>query len=413
MKRVGFLAVVAIVAAGVVAWRVYPAQTVVLSQRALALVGMQPSNASASPSPGGSARDRGVAVVVASATQADFPILRHAVGVVGSPAVANVSARVTSQVMQIHVQDGADVKAGDLLFSLDDRALKAQVDKDEAVLARDQAMLASAQADLGRAQDLAAKQAGTRQALDQATAAQRAAEATVASDTASLQADRVQLSYATITAPIDGRLGAVKVAVGDVVQSGNSSTPLVTITQMHPLEVVFNLPEADLSLLRDALANKSRDNVSIRIDGAAEPLATGTLSFVDSSVDTASGTVQAKATVSNDDLKLWPGQFVDVSFTAGSLHDSVSVPVVAVQAGQAGPFVYRLKDDKSVEVRPVKVALTEGGNAAIADGLATGDRVVTDGQARLTDGAAIRLGKDGGAAKGTDKPDASATAAVP
>jgi len=342
--------------------------------------------------PGGE-QARAVSVVATAATTADFPIRRHAIGSVSSPAVVNVSARIASQIVTIHVRDGQMVQAGDILFSLDDRALKAAVDRDRATLAKDQALLASAAADLARAKDLAAKEAGTKQAYDQALAAEKAVEATVAADQATLDADTVQLGFATINAPISGRLGAVSVTVGDLVApstGGTPAPPLVTITEIDPLRVTFNLPQTDLPLLQKALASPGSSPVTLHNDGAPQPISKGTLDFVDSSIDTASGTIAARASVPNPGLTLWPGQYVDVVVDAGVMPGMVSVPTVAVQSGQNGPFVYAIKPDRTVEVRQVEVALTEGENSAVSAGLKSGERVVVEGQTRLTEGTPIR-----------------------
>lgn len=344
---------------------------------------------------GGGARS--ASIVSATATTADFPIRRYAIGFVSSPAVVNINARVSSQIVSIDVKDGQMVKAGDTLFSLDDRALKAQLAKDQAQLAKDQAMLASSSSDLQRAKDLVAKQAGTQQTYDQAVAAQKAAAATVDADKATIDADNVQLGFATITAPIAGRLGAVNVSVGDLVtvSNGNSSTatPLVTITQMDPLQVNFNLPESNLALLHKALANPRQGAVTLTKNGDPTPIGKGTLDFVDSSVDTASGTIATRASIPNADLSLWPGQYVNVVLDAGIMPQMISVPTVAVQPSQKGPFVYVVKPDSTVEMRPVQVALTQGENSAISQGLKSGEKVVTEGQTRLKDGAAVHEGK--------------------
>ncbi|RWP32771.1 efflux RND transporter periplasmic adaptor subunit [Mesorhizobium sp.] len=344
---------------------------------------------------------RATAVVAATASTADFPIRRYAIGFVSSPAVVSVNARISSQIISIAVKDGQMVKAGDLLFSLDDRALKAQLARDQATLTKDQALLASATADLERAKALVARQAGTQQTYDQAIAAQKSAAATVDADRATIEADEIQLGFATITAPISGRLGVVSVAIGDLVttNSGSStSAPLVTITQMDPLRVNFNLPESDLALLHKALAAPGQGAVTLTRDGDPTPIGKGTLDFVDSSVDTASGTIAARASVPNPDLSLWPGQYVNVVLDAGIMPQMTSVPTVAVQPSQKGPFVYVIKPDNTVEVRPVQVALTEGDNSAIGAGLKSGENVVVEGQAKLKDGAPVREGEAGGQA---------------
>ncbi|RWC29479.1 efflux RND transporter periplasmic adaptor subunit [Mesorhizobium sp.] len=365
------------------------------------LVGAKQVGASDKPAAGSDKKaasaSRSASILSAVASTADFPIRRYAIGFVSSPAVVNINARVSSQIVSIDVKDGQMVKTGDLLFSLDDRALKAQLAKDQATLAKDQALLASSQSDLQRAKDLVAKQAGTQQTYDQAVAAQKAAAATVDADKATIEADNVQLGFATITAPISGRLGAVSVAVGDLVtvSNGNSSTatPLVTIAQMDPLQVNFNLPESDLALLHKALANPQQGAVTLTKDGDPTPIGKGTLDFVDSSVDTASGTIATRASIPNTDLSLWPGQYVNVVLDAGIMPQMTSVPTVAVQPSQKGPFVYVVKPDSTVEMRPVQVALTEGDNSAISQGLKSGEKVVTEGQTRVKDGAAVHEGK--------------------
>ncbi len=343
------------------------------------------------------AAQNGIAVVSATAATADFPVLRYAIGFVSSPAVVNINARISSQIVSIAVKDGQMVKAGDLLFTLDDRALKAQVAHDQATLAKDQATLTSNAADLARAKDLVAKQAGTQQAYDQALATQKAAAATVDADQAALDADTIQLGFARITAPITGRLGAINVSVGDLVGSSsngsNMSTPLVTVTQMDPLQVNFTMPEADLDLLHKALAKPQEGAVTLKKDGDPKPIGTGTLDFLDSSVDVASGTIAVRASVPNPGLALWPGQYVNVTLNAGTMPRMTSIPTVAVQPSQKGPFVYVVKPDNTVEMRPVQVALTEGDNSAISQGLKSGERVVVEGQTRLKNGAAVHEGK--------------------
>jgi len=341
-----------------------------------------------------------VTVATAMAKVTDFPIQRYAIGFLASPAVANINARVASQVMTIAVEDGQMVKQGDLLITLDDRALKAQLEKDKATLAKDQALAASADADLDRAKSLLARQTGTQQAYDQALAAQKAAQATVAADQAAIDADQVQLGFTTITAPISGRLGAVSVSVGDLVTAGGSTgtgaTPLVTITEMDPLRVAFNLPEADLSLLQQAVAKPGSVSVTLHKDGTPAPIGSGTVDFVNSTVDTASGTITARATVPNADLKLWPGQYVNVTVNAGIMPQVVTVPTQAVQPSQQGSFVYVVKADNTVEARRVKVAISHENESAIASGLQDGDKVVVDGQLSLKPGTAVREAEGAG-----------------
>jgi len=397
MRRIVSLSIVAVALAAVGTWYFSPqargwVENIVRSNTRLADSASARETAEA-----GKKAPRGVAVTTAIAKTTDFPIRRYAIGFVSSPAVVDVSARISSQVEVVHVRDGQMVHAGDLLFSLDDRALKAALAKDQATLAKDQALLVNAQADLSRAKDLMARGTGTKQAYDLADASAKAAAATVNADEAAIEADRVQLSYATIKAPITGRLGAIKITKGNVVSTGNnngSSSPLVTITQMNPLEATFSLPESDLSLLKKALATNPPAEVRLYRNDGQKLLATGHLDFVDSTVDTASGTVEVKASMPNDDLALWPGQFVDVVLEAGTMPSMTSIPTVAVQPGQKGSFVYVVKPDNTVEETPVTVAMTEGDNSAISKGVKSGEKVVTEGQKSLKQGTHVRIMND-------------------
>ena len=331
-----------------------------------------------------------VSVTTAVATKEDFPVRKRAIGFVETPASVVVKSRLDSQIMAQHVEDGQFVKKGDLLFTLDDRDIKAQIDKDEAAIARDEAMHKRTEADLARYQQLLVKNAGTQQSVDQATADERSAAATILSDKATLEADKVKLGYTRITAPIDGRIGAVQVTPGNLVSASSTGAGLLTITQMQPLRVSFAMPESDLPVLRRALGASTAIPVSAIVAGAAGTPATGTLNFVDSVVDRASGTIAAKAAFPNTDLALWPGQYVDVEIAADTLTATTIIPTVAVQTGQKGPYVYVVKPDQTVELRQVEVALSDGGRTAIANGVSPGDRVVTDGQMRLKQGTHIR-----------------------
>lgn len=338
-----------------------------------------------------------VAVVTAVAEKGDFPVRKRAIGFVETPASVVVRSRLDSQIMEQHVSDGQFVKAGDLLFTLDDRDIRAQTAKDEAMLARDQATHLRTQADLARYKQLLARDAGTQQQLDQAVADEKSAAATVLADQATLDADGIKLGYTRITAPIDGRIGAIQVTPGNLVSaSSTSGTGLVTITQIKPIRVAFTMPESELNDLKDALASGEAPKVKALVPGAKGPAPVGTLNFVDSSVDQSSGTIAAKAAFANDDLSLWPGQYVDVELEAGALKDVTIVPTVAVQAGQKGPYVYVVGDDGRVSLKQVTVALSYGERSAIGTGIKPGDRVVTDGQIRLKEGVRVNDSSAGG-----------------
>lgn len=369
---------------------------------------LQPSGSAGSPAreqantQGGSkGQPRGgqgpaTAVITAPVQEVDFPIRRRAIGNIEAMATVVVRSRVDSQLVEQHVQDGQFVKKGDLLFTLDDKELRAAVARDEANLARDQAALARTQADLQRKKELLSSGSGAQQQVDQAVADAKAAEAMVAADQATLDTDRLRLSYTRITAPIDGRLGTVQVTPGNIVRaadavgSGGGGGGLVTITQVKPVRVSFTLPERELAGLRKAANAATPPSVRVYASGSRTPLATGPLTFIDSAVDVASGTITARATFANDDLALWPGQYVDVEVDLGSRPDTVVLPTVAVQQGQAGPYVFVARPGGTVELRNVTIIATEGDRSAVDGGLAAGERVVVDGQLRLANGARVR-----------------------
>ncbi|KAA2236322.1 efflux RND transporter periplasmic adaptor subunit [Salinarimonas soli] len=359
-----------------------------VSARLVALTHARPE-----PAPAGRAGSgRGgppITVTTAEAERRDVVVRRRTIGFAEPLAMAAVKARVDSQIMEQRVRDGSEVKAGDMLFVLDDRELKAGVARDEAVLARDRATLERTRADLERKRDLATRGAATPQQVDQAVADEATASATVQADGASLALDRVRLGYTTITSPIAGRASTVAVTPGNLVKA-NDATPLVTITQVSPIRVSFAVPERDLPALQAALARGEAPQVRTFLPGHHEPLAVGKVAFVESAVDVASGTITVKAVFDNADRALWPGLYLDVDVATERLPDTVSVPTVAVQPGQAGAFVYLVKPDASVEVRPVTVAAGEGDRTALASGLQPGDRVVVDGQMRLVNGSRVR-----------------------
>ena len=334
-----------------------------------------------------------IAVTVQAAGQADFPLVERTYGIVQSPSTIAVNARISSQIVEVHVKDGQTVKAGDLLVSLDDRLLNAQLEKDKAALLKDQALADSAEQELNRAKELFNKKSGTKQAYDQALAAQKSAQATLAADQAAVDADNVQLTFTRIKAPIAGRLGAVKAVAGNLVSAatGASTDSLMTITQMSPLKVNFSLPERNLADIRKEMTGSSQIPVRVFRSSTRQVLETGVLDFIDSAINTSSGTIAMSATLANSKLALWPGQYVDLEIERGVLSGAVVVPTVAIQPGQAGSFVWLVMDGKTVVTQPVKVARSDGGNSAIASGLQPGDQVVIEGQLKLKQNSPVKV----------------------
>lgn len=362
-----------------------------------------------------------IGVVTAVASTQTLPISKTAVGYIEPAATVVLRTRADGDVIQQNVEEGQLVKTGDLLFKLDDSALQATVAKDQAQTAKDQANSDVAQVTVQRDQDLVKKQVDPQSTLDTDMAIAKAAQATVAVDNAQLKADQVALSYMTITAPIDGRVGTVNTSVGNVVHASDTSTDgLLTITQMSPLRVSFSIAEGDLDSFRIALANNKKLPVQIMATGDKTPRATGTLSFIDSSVDTGSGTIVIKADVDNSAGKLWPGQYVSATTQLSAYANATTIPLVAVQQSDNGSFVFTVGADGKVKKQPLTVVAAVGDTAVVGSEIKPGDHVVTEGQLRLTDGSTAREtikgqttavaagGKPGGNGSGSTAPSAPA-----
>jgi len=361
--------------------------------------GTRPGGGEAQRARGGQGQGPAIAVVTAIAERADLPITRTSVGWVEPIATVTVRPRIDGQILEQYVKDGQMVKEGDILFRLDDREIQAQIARDQATLTRDQAMLAKTQADLRRAQELLSKNVGSPVQAEQIAADVKMASANVAASEAALAADRIRLGYTTIKAPIAGRVGVVRVTEGNLVRGSDAGGDgLATITQMQPLRVTFSLPERDLDLLREVMSRAEPAAVRVLPSGRDEVIATGKLSFVDSSVDQTSGTITAKAVFPNEDGRLWPGQYVRVEVVLGTRRNVTTVPLVAIPPGQDGAYAFIVKPDKTVERRAVEVAATYGETAAIESGVVLGEHVVIEGQLRLRNGSRVNETVQGGPA---------------
>lgn len=331
---------------------------------------------------------RKIAVATVEMKVVDFPVRRQAIALVESPATVTILSRIDSQLTEQHVRDGQLVKEGELLFVLDDREIRAAIAKDEATIAKDEALHVQSLADLKRAQELLTRNSASQQQVDQAVANQKSAEATLAANKAVLEADKLKLSYTRIFAPITGRVGSVRVTPGNLVKANDSSGGgLVTITQVQPLRVTFALPERDLPLLRQATSHGKKPVVHIEAPNTGVKTE-GTLDFLDNMVDSASGTITAKASFTNEERLFWPGQYVQIDAVLGSMPNVISIPTVSLQLGQKGPYVFVVTDKSTVDVRDVAVLGADNVNSAVS-GLEPGERVVVEGQNRLTQGAAV------------------------
>ncbi|HEY0837447.1 MAG TPA: efflux RND transporter periplasmic adaptor subunit [Azospirillum sp.] len=367
-----------------------------------------PGGASTAAKPAAGGR-QAVPVVVQPAQARAVPEQIATIGNVQPIASIAIKARVDTVVETVHFTEGQEVKAGDALFTLDDRTLQAQLRQAQANLERDRANLEKARMDVERYNQLVKRDAISRTQYDTAVATAAALEGTVKADQAAIESARVALSYTRIHAPMDGRTGVVSAKAGANVRAGDA-TPLVTLTQLRPINVAFNIAERHLAAIREAMATGPL-KVAASVPGKQGERAEGVLTFIDSQVDQQSGTILVKGEFANTDAMLWPGQFVDVVLTLRIEPQALTVPAAAVQTGQEGRFVYVVKPDNTVEMRTVAVARTHEGLSVIAGGLKAGERVVVDGQSRLYPGAPVADRGPGGDRK--SEPGGKAEAGKP
>jgi multidrug efflux system membrane fusion protein len=346
---------------------------------------LQPTPAAAASSP---ARAPAVPVVTKLVEQKPMPVDVAAIGNVQSMSIVSIKSRIDSEIMQVHVADGQEVKEGDLLFTLDLRGPQTQLTMAQANLERDKAQLEKARQDVTRFSELLKNNYTPRANYDQAIALVHQLEAQIRADNGAIDAAKLTLDYAVIRSPINGRIGAVTYKRGNLVKN-NDTTSLATITQLRPIYVTFSVAEGQLLEIQKAMASNSPPAVKATIPGDPAPPTEGQLSFVDSTVDQATGTIQLRAIFPNADAKLWPGRFVRVSMRLRTVPDALVIASEAVQTGQNGPFVFVVKPDQTVEPRNVSVAWTSGEQTVVADGLKAGERVVVDGQLRITTGSKV------------------------
>lgn len=334
------------------------------------------------PTPG-AARQRDVAVLVASAARKPMPVRVEALGTVEAMVTVPVRSRVAAEVEKVAFQDGATVAAGDLLFVLDSRVIDAQIRQAEATLAKDKVQLEKARRDVERYSGLVTRAAISQVQLDDARTTADMQQATVEQDDANLQSLKVQRGYYEIRSPVTGRIGIAAVRAGAVIRVDDI---LATMRQLKPIYVAFGLPERYLSELRAA----QNAGVAITLQGSGETISGGKVAVIDNTVDPQTGTLTARAIFANDDERLWPGTLGSVTVTLRTEPDAVTVPSEAVQSGQDGAFVF-VVEDGSAHVRPVTVARTVDGEAVIARGLTGTETVVVDGQLSLRNGSRVSV----------------------
>lgn len=329
-----------------------------------------------------------VPVLAAKAVLRDMPIAIDLVGRGEAYESVSLKARVDGQVQSVLYKEGQHVRTGDVLLRLDPSDFNARLKQVEAGLAKDRALLKQAQADEARYQMLKQQGFVSEEKLTGLHAAEAAAAATVNADLASLELARLQLSYATVRAPIDGIVGARLVFPGTAIKTND--TALAVINRVHPLLIDFSLPENHLADLRTALAQGGL-KVTIGVSGDAKPVYQASVNFVDNTVDPTTGTVLMKARLENADEKLSAGQYLHVSLVLKTLKDAVVVPAEAVQQGPSGTVVYVVNPDSSISIRKADVAASSNGMSAITSGLKAGETVVTDGHLRLTPKSRVKI----------------------
>jgi len=331
-------------------------------------------------------QQRVVPVEVATAVKRTTPVQIEALGTVTPMASVAIKSRVDSEITGMHFADGARVQQGDLLITLDGRAIEAQILQAEGNIARDKAQIEGAERDIRRYTELVAKNATPVTNLDNAKTQAAVYAAALKADEAMLKNLQVQLSYATIRAPISGRISAASVKVGNFVRSADL-LPIATIIQTAPVYVSFPVPQVALPSLREAIA-EGVPSVEAVIPGEAKR-AVGRVAMIENSVDAATGMVNVRAAMPNENELLWPGTLVQAFLKLRS-EEAVTVPSAAVQVSQTGNFVYVIKNEKA-ELHPVKVARTLGDITVIESGINAGDTVVVDGHLQLTDGARVAI----------------------
>ena len=361
----------------------------IASSAFLACSGGEASNASQPAGAGRGGAPPPVPVTVASVVQKSMPIEIRVIGTAEASSNVAVHAQITGQLTSVDFKEGDDVKQGQVLFMLDRRPLEAALQQAQANLNRDLAQAANAASIAKRYQDLAERGIATREQVDTSQTGAAALGATVQADRAAVDNASVQLQYATITAPLSGRTGALMVHEGNLVRA-NDTLALVTINQVTPINVTFAIPETRLAELKRYLARRS-----LRVDAAvpndAGPPAQGTISFIDNNVDQSTGTIRIKGTFPNSDRRLWPGQFVNVTVALTDDPTAIVVPTAAIQVGQQGQYAFVVKPDRSVEYRTVAVERTSGLETVVKEGLKPGETVVTDGHLRIVAGSRVSI----------------------
>lgn len=359
------------------------------------------SNAQRSDTP---SQPLAVPVTAAKAVRRDMPVTLTGLGNVQAYNTVTIRTQVDGQIAKIAFKEGQDVKPGDLLVQIDPRTYQAALDQAVARKAQDEAQLANARLDVSRYENLVGRNYISRQQLDTARAQVASLDAAVKGDAAAIENARVLLDYTTIRSPIEGKVGIRQIDVGNIVHP-NDPNGIVVITQIHPISLIFTLPEDSVGRVQAALAKGQLPVTGLSRDGARE-LDQGRLELMDNQIDQSTGMVKLRATMPNQNNQLWPGEFVNAELRLGIQPQVVTIPATAVQRGQQGAYAYVVGPDRTADLRKLKLGVFAGGRVVVEDGVAEGETVVTTGQYRLQQGTHMDVKMvDEDAARPDGKPD--------
>ena len=347
-------------------------------------------SATRTASAGGGRHAQLAPVQAATATSESVPRYLSGLGTITAANTVTVRSRVDGQLLAIHFKEGQQVKAGDLLAEIDPSAFNVALAQAQGQLAKDRATLANARRDLARYQQLVKTNVISRQEMDAQQALVSETEGTLKADEASVASAQLQVTWSKITAPVDGRVGLKQVDIGNQISSGDT-TGIVVLTQTHPIDLVFTLPEGNIATIVQAQKSGKTLPVEAWDRTNKQKLSSGTLLSLDNQIDATTGTIKLKARFDNQDDALFPNQFVNARLLVDTQQDAVVIPTAALQMGNEGNFVWVVNAENKVSKHTVVPGIQDSLKVVITDGLSAGDRVVTDGIDRLTEGAKVEV----------------------
>jgi multidrug efflux system membrane fusion protein len=333
-------------------------------------------------------------------SQRDVPIFLDSLGTVQASNTVAVHSQIDGKLQSVAFVEGQEVHKGDTLAVIDPRALQAALNQAIAKKAQDEAQLIAAQKDLDRFKVLLTKAAGTQQSVDQQQGKVDQLKATIDADQAAIESAQTQLSYTTITAPFDGRVGFRQVDAGNIIHA-NDTNPLTVLTQIKPSIAIFTLPQKDLADVRDAMLQGPVPVIAMDQDNTRQ-LAQGELMLIDNQIDQTTSSIRLKARFANEDDRLWPGEFVRLRVRAATRDGAVTIPPTAVQRGPQGLYAWVVKTDNTAEQRPVETVPIDNDTTIVTKGLKVGERVVVNGQYRLQAGTRVESKTDQASRSNTD-----------